>query len=202
MFDDPTLPDKIETLLAQCADAPSSDFDLNDAHPKMGQLRPAAVLVPLQFQMGAWQVILTKRPNTMKHHPGQVAFPGGKQDPNDATLEHTALREAREEIGAARANIIGKLPSHVTVTGFEVCPFVGVLARDQKLTPEAYEVEELFSVPLSFLLDPDNFTIQSRIWAGAPRYYYTIPHGPYYIWGATARMLYSLAQIWNAGHAD
>ena len=202
MFDDPTLPEKIEALLAQSIDAPSSDFDLNATSPKLDQLRPAAVLVPLQFQNGAWQVILTKRPSTMKHHPGQVALPGGKQDPGDATLRDTALREAEEEIGARASAIIGKLPSHITVTAFEVCPYVGVLETGQALTPEAYEVEDLFAVPLSFLLDLENFRIQSRIWAGAPRYYYTIPYGPYYIWGATARMLYSLAQIWNGAHAD
>lgn len=174
----------------------SSDFDLNPQFRPTGlKLRPAAVLIALAEKPGGWHVILTKRASTLKHHPGQIAFPGGKVDPGDEGPEAAALREAQEEVGLdpARVRVLGAMPVHETVTGFRVTPFVGVIDGDFTPVPEAGEVEEAFFVPLAHLMDEGAYSVQRRRWLGQWRSYYTVPWGPYYIWGATARMLRALA---------
>ena len=177
--------------------APSSDYDLNPeiTLPTGRTLRAAAVLVPLVWQNDGWHVILTMRSSVLKHHPGQIAFPGGKQDDGDSTLIETALREADEEIGLPRecVEILGSMASHETVTGFTVTPIVGVVRTNFDVRPEPGEVAEVFTVPLTFLANIKNFEIQSRRWRGKRRHYYVVPYGPYYIWGATARMLRAFA---------
>jgi 8-oxo-dGTP pyrophosphatase MutT (NUDIX family) len=176
---------------------PSSDFDLNPAiQPPLGtSLRPAAVLLPVWLRPEGAVLILTKRSSHLKHHPGQIAFPGGKVDAGDAGPEAAALRESREEIGLdpARVTILGTLPLHQTVTGFSITPFIGLIQGDFTPVPEAGEVEEVFTVPLSHVLDPAMFSVQRRRWMGEWRRYYAVPYGPYYIWGATARILRGLA---------
>ena len=175
----------------------SSDFDLNPETklPKGRKLRPAGVLIAVDLTLGAPQVFLTKRSSALKHHPGQIAFPGGKQEDTDADVTAAALREAHEEIGLPTGlpKVLGVLPIHETVTGFLVTPVVAVVADPFKIEADAGEVEEVFRVPLSHLSDPANYIIQSRRWSGARRYFFTVPYGPYYIWGATARMLRGLA---------
>lgn len=175
----------------------SSDFDLNpDYRPAMGRrLRPASVLVPISMAGPEPTLILTKRSSRLKHHPGQIAFPGGKVDDGDRDIVDTALREAEEEIGLRRElpRILGALPEHETVTGFTVTPVVAVLNEGFKAVPEPGEVEEVFEVPLSHVLAPENYIVESRLWRNMRRHYYTVPYGPYYIWGATARMLRVLA---------
>lgn len=177
---------------------PSSDFDLNPGiRPAAGTpLRPAAVLVPIWLRPEGAEVILTKRSSHLKHHPGQIAFPGGKVDASDAGPEAAALRETQEEIGLplSRVQILGTLPVHETVTGFAVTPFVGLIQGPFAPVPEAGEVEEVFTVPLSHVADPARFFIERRQWMGVWRRYYAVPHGPYYIWGATARILRGLAE--------
>ncbi len=172
---------------------PSSDYDLNpDIKLPVGRaLRSAAVLVPLIQKGDTWQVVLTMRSSALKHHPGQIAFPGGKQDEADDSLVDTALREAHEEIGLPRekVDILGGLPAHETVTGFTVAPIVGHITSDFQARPEPGEVAEVFYVPLDFLTNPQNFQVHYRRWRGQKRFYYTVPFGAYYIWGATARML-------------
>lgn len=176
----------------------SSDFDLNPdvVLPENRVLRPAAVLVGVTMASGRPEVILTKRSSHLKHHPGQIAFPGGKQDETDSNLAQTALREAREEIGLPSeiVEVLGEMPVHETVTGFRVTPIVAHIREPFQAIPEAGEVDEVFQVPLSHFVGAQNFQIQGRRWRGMKRHYYTAPYGPYYIWGATARMLRVLAE--------
>ncbi len=176
----------------------SSDFDLNpDVNLPAGRkLRPAGVLIALQETPHGTRVLLTKRSSALKHHPGQIAFPGGSVDPEDSGPLQAALREAQEEIGLARENVevIGVLPLHETVTGFNVTPVIGRVRAAFEPTPEPSEVDEVFSVPLAHVTDLKRFRVQSRMWQGVQRYYYTVPYGPYYIWGATARIFRGLAE--------
>ncbi len=176
---------------------PSSDFDLNPGNrfPPGKSLRPAAVLVPVWLRPEGAALILTKRASHLKHHPGQIAFPGGKVDATDTGPEAAALREAHEEIGLdpTRVEVIATLPIHQTVTGFVVTPFVGLIRGAFSPVPEAGEVEEVFTVPLTHVLTPARYAIQRRRWMGEWRRFYTVPYGPYYIWGATARILRGLA---------
>lgn len=177
--------------------AESSDFDLNPdiALPDSRLLRPAGVLIAVDLTGARAEVILTKRSTRLKHHPGQIAFPGGRQEGSDVGPVAAALREAEEEIGlpASAVRLIGALPLHETVTGFSVTPVVGLIAQPFTERPQPGEVDEVFRVPLAYLTDPASFRIEGRRWQGRRRYYYACPWGPYYIWGATARMLRGLA---------
>ncbi len=175
---------------------PSSDFDLNPQfRPEGRSLRAAAVLMPLVDRPGGLSVLLTKRASGLKHHPGQIALPGGKVDPTDADVTAAALRESHEEVGLdpALVTLLGAMPAHETVTGFSVTPILGFVHADFAPVIEAGEVEEAFFVPLAHLLDLSAYSIQRRQWLGQWRSFYTVPWGPYYIWGATARMLRALA---------
>jgi 8-oxo-dGTP pyrophosphatase MutT (NUDIX family) len=194
------MTDPVEARLRRALDrpaGPSSDFDLNPGFlPPGGKpLRPAAVLLVVWLRPEGAALVLTKRSSHLKHHPGQIAFPGGKVDATDAGPEAAALRETHEEIGLSpdRVEIIGTLPVHETVTGFAMTPFVGLMRGPFEPRPEAGEVEEVFTVPLSHVLSPARFQIQGRRWMGQWRRFYTVPYGPYYIWGATARILRGLA---------
>lgn len=188
--------DRLRAALSRPA-GPSSDFDLNPGiRPATDKPpRPAAVLVPVWLRDDGPRLILTKRSSHLKHHPGQIAFPGGKVDPGDASPAAAALRETHEEIGLPkeRVEILGTLPVHETVTGFAITPFVGLIRGSFTPVPEAGEVEEVFSLPLSHVLTPARFAIERRQWMGVWRRYYAVPYGPYYIWGATARILRGLA---------
>ena len=176
--------------------APSSDFDLNPGFRPEGRvLRPAAVLVALVDRPEGLSVLLTKRSSGLRHHPGQIAFPGGKVDPTDADVTAAALREAQEEVGLdpARVTVLGTLSSHETVTGFDVTPILAHVGSGFTPVCEAGEVEEAFFVPFAHVIDPAAYSIQRRQWLGQWRSFYAVPYGPYYIWGATARMLRVLA---------
>ena len=175
----------------------SSDFDLNPGLqlPPGRVLRPAGVLIAVRTGPLGAELILTKRSSRLKHHPGQIAFPGGKVDPGDDGPIGAALRESWEEVGLPqdRVTVLGTLPQHETVTGFLVTPVLGVVSGDFTPVPEAGEVEEVFTVPLAYVTAPANFRIERRRWRGEWRRYYAVPYGPYYIWGATARILRGLA---------
>jgi 8-oxo-dGTP pyrophosphatase MutT (NUDIX family) len=172
----------------------SSDFDLNpDIKTPDVKLTPAAVLIGIRAETET--VFLTKRSAKLKHHPGQIAFPGGKQDPTDVTLTDAALRESHEEIGlpAGIVDVVGTLPHHQTVTGYQVTPVLALINGRFDPVAEVGEVSDVFEVPLTHLLAPENYRIEGRRWQGHRREYYIVPFGPYYIWGATARILRGLA---------
>jgi len=177
--------------------AASSDFDLNPdvVLPEGRKLRPAGVLVPVMADPNGAKMLLTKRSSRLKHHPGQISFPGGKQDEGDADVTAAALREAREEVGLPleHVTVLGTLPTHETVTGFLITPVIGWIDTPFKIIPEPGEVAEVFTVPLTHVTEKAEFSVQSRRWRGTRRHYYTVPFGPYYIWGATARILRGLA---------
>lgn len=187
------LRDRLLAAIARHGE-PSTDHDLNPdiRLPPGRKLRPAAVLVAVTVD---GRVILTKRSPRLKHHPGQIAFPGGKQDPGDPALVDAALRETEEEIGLPRhrVEVLGALPGHETVTSFAMTPFIGLVDGPFEPVPELGEVAEVFEVPLDFVTDPAHFRIEGRRWRGVTRHYYVVPWGPYYIWGATARILRGLA---------
>ncbi|MFN3210443.1 MAG: CoA pyrophosphatase [Roseovarius sp.] len=192
--------DLTETLRAalQGEMAPSSDYDLNPdtVLPEGRKLRPAGVLVPIEVTEDGARLWLTKRSSALEHHPGQVAFPGGKQEEGDADIVAAALREAHEEIGLdpAAVEVLGTLPPHETVTSFHVTPVIGLITGPFTPVPEAGEVDEAFAVPLAHVMDLGRFRVESRRWRGTRRYYFAVPYGPYYIWGATARMLRAMAE--------
>lgn len=175
----------------------SSDFDLNPGLrlPTDRALRPAGVLIAVRSGPSGADLILTKRSSRLKHHPGQIAFPGGKVEPGDGGPIGAALRESREEVGLPqdRVTVLGTLPQHETVTGFLVTPVLGIVSGEFTPLPEAGEVEEVFTVPLAHVTTLANFRVERRRWQDEWRRYYAVPYGPYYIWGATARILRGLA---------
>jgi len=181
----------IKRALSRPAPARSSDFDYAPSfRTNNRRLRPAAVLFALLEGPHGLEVILTRRAAHLRNHPGQVAFPGGKVEESDASLWDTAMRESREEIGLERVRWLGALQGHESVTGFEISPQVGLVEGAFTARPDPSEVEEVFTVPLDFLMDPTNMRLHKR----GGRGYLAIPYGPHYIWGASARMIKNLAE--------
>lgn len=198
---------RIEAALSGVTNiAASSDFDLNHDYGKVGasNLTDAAVLIPISKGPRGLEVIFTKRSQKMRHHPGQVSFPGGKTDTSDPSTEFTALRETHEEIGLDpnSIQIIGALPKHETVTSFLVHPYVGLVSGSAMPKALTGEVSEIFSAPLDHLLNPTNYQIEGRMWQGKARRYFSVPYGPYYIWGATARIMRMFSEIMEKHDAN
>jgi 8-oxo-dGTP pyrophosphatase MutT (NUDIX family) len=156
---------------------------------------PASVLVPIVSRPEGLNVVFTRRTTHLKAHAGQVSFPGGRAEPGDATPEFTALREAQEEIGLApdRVEILARLPDYFTRTGYRITPVVALLTPPLELVPDPREVDEVFEVPLAFLLDPGNHKRQTRELQGLTVGYYEMRYEDgHTIWGATAGMLVNL----------
>lgn len=157
----------------------------------------ASVLVPIVLREQP-TVLLTVRSARLSSHSGQVAFPGGKRDPQDVSAEATALREAQEEIGLEPQNVevLGRLPTYVTGSSFVITPVVGLVHPQSSYFPNPGEVSDLFEVPLSFLLNPAHHERHAMLWQGVEREWFAMPYQDgeqqRYIWGATAGMLRNL----------
>ncbi|WP_010108194.1 CoA pyrophosphatase [Verminephrobacter aporrectodeae] len=149
-------------------------------------------------------VLLTERTAHLSTHSGQVAFPGGRADPQDASAADTALREAQEEVGLERAfvELLGTLPAYVTGTSFRITPVVALVQPDCRLLPNPCEVADLFEVPLAFLLDPANHRRHVYARDGLHREWFSMPYQDgdknRYIWGATAGMLRNFYRFMQA----
>ena len=160
-------------------------------------LRAAAVLVPLVERDGGLTVLLTQRTAHLSAHAGQISFPGGRIEPEDADAIAAALRETEEEVGLPREHVtvIGRLDNYVTGTGFEITPIVGIVAPPFPIVIDPYEVAEAFEVPLSYILDRRNHHRVERDSGGKRRVFYVLPYEGRNIWGATAGMLVNLAEV-------
>ncbi len=188
---------ELRRRFAAAAPPAASIYGDDGPRPDPAALRPAAVLVPVVVREPDLTVLFTQRAVHLKEHSGQVSFPGGRVHAEDASPEETALREAREEIGLdpARVELLGRMPEYYTRTGFRITPVVGIVTPPFDLRADANEVEEIFEVPLVFLLDPANRRRESREWQGELRYFFSMPYEGRYIWGATAGMLVNLASL-------
>ncbi len=158
------------------------------------KLRDAAVLVPVVDDGEEAKVIFTLRTATLRKHSGQIAFPGGAIDPDDASPEMAALREAQEEIGLADIFVepVGRLPYYLAATGFRITPVLAVVKRGFDLSLNPTEVDDAFEVPLSFLMDPGHHMRDSMNLHGTERHFYRMPYGPRMIWGITAGIVRTL----------
>lgn len=165
------------------------------------ELRPAAVLVPLTEVSGELDVVLTKRSEELRKHSGEVSFPGGRQDPEDAHLVQTALRETYEEIAILPEDVFvyGALMTMPTVTGYDVTVYVGEFPQPYELVPNPAEIDTIIQAPLTRLMDDSIYRTEEREWSGFrfPMHYYD--YGGHTVWGATAYMLHTLLEYLRAG---
>jgi 8-oxo-dGTP pyrophosphatase MutT (NUDIX family) len=178
-----------------------SDFSLNGIVAPPEKYRAASVLVPIVTRTPDIMILLTQRTEDMPSHAGQVAFPGGRRQDNDADAVATALRETEEEVGLDRSfiDVIGSYDHYRTGTGFEITPVVGIVTPGFTTRADPREVADVFEVPLDHFLDEANHRIDSRSWQGRERRFYAMPYGQRYIWGATAGMLKNLHFILTVG---
>jgi len=162
-------------------------------------LTPAGVLIPVRRHAAGLSILLTQRSADLKHHAGQVSFPGGRMEDSDADIETTALRETREEIGIPEehVSIIGYLETMPTVTGYAVTPIVGFVDGSVPLEIDTTEVEYAFEVPLSFLMEPVNHRMVTREWQGLSFPMVEFHYEGQRIWGATAQMLLRFIKLIN-----
>ena len=174
----------------------AGDWDLSpDTERLVPELTPAAVLIAVTDEAEP-HLLLTRRSSALRRHPGQIAFPGGRIDPDDADAVAAALREAEEEVALAPryVEVLGALDRYETGTGYAITPVVGLVPPGLDFTPQASEVESVFHVPFAHVVDAVNHEIRVGEWQGQQRRVYVIRHGAHEIWGATAGILVNLAR--------
>lgn len=161
---------------------------------------PAAVLIPIVDHSEQLTVLLTQRAADLKNHAGQISFPGGRIEPDDAGPLQAALRETEEEIGLERrfVEVVGYLPDHLIISGYRVTPVVGLVRPGFSLALDTTEVTETFEVPLGFVLDPANHKARRRKLGEGEIEVYDIPYDGRNIWGATAGMIITLYRLLRA----
>jgi 8-oxo-dGTP pyrophosphatase MutT (NUDIX family) len=168
--------------------------DVINTRSANGLTTDAAVLIPVLQKSDGLSILLTQRSDHLHDHAGQISFPGGRMDVGDTDLYATALRESQEEIGLQpeRVEVIGTLPEYLTVSGYRVTPVVALVDPQAHYSVDAFEVADVFDVPLAFLMNPANH--QVRVWSGEgeQRRFYAMPYQDRFIWGATAGMLRNL----------
>jgi 8-oxo-dGTP pyrophosphatase MutT (NUDIX family) len=175
---------------------PWNQAEVDDLVGPQGGLCEAAVLVPVVLRADGPALILTRRTDSLRHHAGQISFPGGRIEAADPSPLHAALREAEEEIGLPRTatEALGYLDPLATITGFRVVPVLGLVHGEPALRLDPGEVAEAFEVPLAFVLDPGNLEEHAREFRGRVRRYHVIRWRHYDIWGATASMIANLSR--------
>jgi len=194
-----------QQLLARFLLAPQTSYDQSHSArvrqhvSASGSFKRAAVMISLVPRQNTFNVVLTRRASHLKHHPGQIAFPGGGYESQDADLIETAIRETKEETGILcnRGRILGQLPSLPTISGYIVTPYLSVISPNYRPVLDPNEVDVLFEVPIQHLLNPVNMHTAKFTIDGIKHNIYAIPYGDYSIWGATAQMIRLLSkQLW------
>lgn len=187
---------RLRASLAAPAGVLGGDWDFDIGTARSGPaLTPAAVLVPVIARREP-TLLLTRRTDTLRRHAGQVAFPGGRIDPEDADAVAAALREAHEEVALPpeKVEVIGTADPYETGTGYHITPVIGLVPPDLPLVPHEAEVAAVFEAPLAYLLDPANHQLREAEWQGRLRRYYAIDWETHEIWGATAGMIVNLSR--------
>lgn len=193
-----TLLDRIRAAVNTPVEAAAVRGDWDFHHggaPSTRALTPAAVLIPI-ISRAEPTVLFTRRTDTLRRHAGQVAFPGGRIDPDDSGPVAAALREAHEEIALSPddVQVLGTLDRYETGTGYSITPVVGIVPPDLPLVPCEAEVAALFETPLAHILDPANHQLLEAEWQGRRRSYYAIDWETHHIWGATAAIIVNLTR--------
>jgi 8-oxo-dGTP pyrophosphatase MutT (NUDIX family) len=181
-------------------EAPYCPFPIELLNKSGEEPRPAAVLIPLLVHQGAWHILFTRRTDELPEHSGQVAFPGGRMDPEDETPEATALREAQEEIGLVPSDVrlLGRTDSFITITNYCLTPVVGSIPWpfEQRLAPQ--EVSRLFTIPIGWLRDPQNYEVREKPlphpYKPVPVIYYNKYKGEL-LWGVSAQITLRLLEL-------
>lgn len=181
-------------LLSQLAEKRHSELKSVAHQKQLKDIKEASVLIPI-IDNDDLTVLFTERTAHLKHHAGQISFPGGGREKNDSTLEETCLRETYEEIGIApnRISIIGNLAPVISSSGFTVTPFIGLIHPSYTIQIDPFEVASIFTVPLDFLLNSNNHRQQEYLYQGKPKPIYVIEYEKYRIWGLTAKIIIDLA---------
>ncbi|MGX5173736.1 CoA pyrophosphatase [Aliikangiella sp. IMCC44653] len=175
-------------------------ISIDEPYQPQPELRCAGVLVAfVESKDRNWQILLTTRASHLKHHPGQISFPGGSYETHDGSLAQTAIRETQEEIGISPQHIqlLGRLPEQQTISKYNITPYVAQIDSNYRIKVDKNEVDEVFTVPLAFLSDLSHYKTVARTYQGKNYHYYVIQYKHYNIWGATAKILHNLVSRIN-----